>query len=131
MAQYCIYHSTPEFFREATGFGFGETYRRAVVNGIEGAAARGNFRRYGYVASIEAEDLCSAYDLTQNVVGPWTESERVLYRPLDAGPARSTSVGDALIDEKGRIFVVAPFGFEEVTDEVIGVEVDRLDIETA
>jgi hypothetical protein len=65
-------------------------------------------------AQIEASGLEDVYGLTQNIGGNWAEGEAVVMR----GP-RSTMIGDLVEDqETGRVYVVARYGFEDVTDQV-------------
>lgn len=70
------------------------------------------FRRLYLAAIVETNDPEIAYRLTQHVDRPWHESSQV--RAVTR--SRSTSVGDVLETEDGRLLLVAPFGFTELPD---------------
>lgn len=62
---------------------------------------------YTHVANITASDLEHVFEISN--IGPETAIER-----LDR--KHSLSVGDIVIDENNIVWVVADFGFEEVTE---------------
>lgn len=63
-------------------------------------------------AVIQTDAPQQAYDLTQHLERPWQENAGVrLFIP-----SRSTSVGDVLQLENGRLLLVAPIGFEPLPD---------------
>ena len=89
---------------------------------------------YEFVADVVAENLEHAFQLTNHIDAPWTDNPEVTLPSGDRGkllearaknPAvnsslvlqrRSTSVGDIFVEDiTGRRFVVASFGFTELT----------------
>ena len=72
---------------------------------------------YGEIATVETGDLDLAYQMTNHVDHDWRENASVKV----TGPelrARSTSVGDVLIKEDGTRWVVAPYGFVQLPENV-------------
>lgn len=64
---------------------------------------------YQTVAEVECADLEVAFELTQNIFGPWQRNEGVSAAP---GPQRSSSVGDVFVDcDTQERFLVASVGF--------------------
>jgi hypothetical protein len=68
---------------------------------------------YLAVAHVEAETLDEVYERTNTIDVPWMEKSGVT--ALRA--SRSTSVGDIIIEEGGTEWMVASFGFSELTKE--------------
>jgi hypothetical protein len=66
---------------------------------------------YRLVARVKAENIEGAYAKTQHIDHPWhTNSEVETIRF-----SRSTSIGDVIQDESGGFWVVASFGFSQLT----------------
>src|SRR5690242_20026891 len=66
---------------------------------------------YRLVARVEAEDLEQAFDLTNNVEGPWTKNPGV--RAVSHG-LRSTSVGDVVLAPDGVPYRCESCGWRRV-----------------
>lgn len=104
-----IYHATNTrdsmaFHPKSTSFGF-EHIKAMIRHG-----------EYSHVADIECGGLEDAHRLSNNINELWIKNEEVtsiseLIR--FAGGCRSTSVGD-IISADGKLYVVSPFGFEEL-----------------
>jgi hypothetical protein len=62
------------------------------------------------VALVKSSNLNVAFELTNHIDRAWQENETV--EPL-VKRARSTSVGDVILDSEGRVHRVANFGFVE------------------
>ena len=74
-----------------------------------------NEGRYDFVASLEAEDFDEVYMRTNSIYRPWYEAEDIIelgQLVKKQGGARSTSVGDIIIQNDGQVFFVARMGFE-------------------
>lgn len=65
-----------------------------------------NFKYFNKVAIIDANDLEDAFTISN--LG---EEEHLIER---LAPMHSLSVGDILIDEENKVFVVNTFGFTEI-----------------
>ena len=66
---------------------------------------------YHLVARVKAENIEEAYAKTQHIDNAWHDNldvETIRY-------SRSTSIGDVIQDESGGFWVVASFGFTELT----------------
>jgi hypothetical protein len=63
-------------------------------------------------AIIDTDDPEQAYHLTQHVHADWYGHPAV----TTVVRSRSTSIGDVLETEEGRLLLVASFGFRELTD---------------
>lgn len=63
---------------------------------------------YEPVAIVNCTELDVAYELTNHIDCSWQENEEV---EALKDRARSTSVGDVILDPKGRVHRVASFGF--------------------
>ena len=75
------------------------------------------------VASVDTDELETAFRLTNNINSPWIDNDGVDPVKVPDG-ARSTSVGDVLIaEENGRevAYMVGGFGFTR-----LGIPADRL-----
>jgi hypothetical protein len=68
---------------------------------------------YKHVADVDLDDLEDAFRLTNHIHSVWNENTDAHVEP-QPGPQRSTSVGD-IIERDGEFFLVAPFGFETIT----------------
>ena len=66
---------------------------------------------YHLVARVKAENLEGAYAKTQHIDHPWHDNPEVETLRF----SRSTSIGDVIQDESGGFWVVASFGFSELT----------------
>ena len=103
--KYRIYHSRNTydslFYTE-----HGDVYNKAQALT---AYQAGN---YEYQATVEAPYVDSAYEISQNVEKSWLLDRDV--SDVSVPRARSTSVGDILVDERGTIYIVASFGFTEI-----------------
>lgn len=64
---------------------------------------------YSEVAHVEAETIDRVFPLTNHIESDWTQGEAV--KAL-AGPARSTSMGDIVLDEDGALFSCAMAGWK-------------------
>ena len=73
----------------------------------DGILNRADFEQ---VALVDTGHLDTAFRLTNHIIGAWQENPGVTAL---TPTARSTSVGDALQDQDGRIWEVAPIGFTE------------------
>lgn len=79
---------------------------------------------YFLVAIVKAEDLGDVYELTNTIENPWVLNAGVYPAPsllypapplLAAGGARSTSVGDIIVDTlTNDAYLVAPAGFHSI-----------------
>jgi hypothetical protein len=68
-------------------------------------------KAYSRVAVVETTDLDRAYELTNNINQAWTQNAGVV---AVSEKARSTSVGDVMIDSHGIPHVVAGCGFVSI-----------------
>lgn len=68
---------------------------------------------FTHVADVDTDDLEVAYGLTNHVVGAWTANKEVTPHGTKF---RSTSVGDRMQTEDGKLWQVDDFGFSEVVD---------------
>jgi hypothetical protein len=66
---------------------------------------------YKLVAEVETDSLGNVFGLTNHIDKSWQENEGV---NAFVNKARSTSVGDLVEDENGKLWMVASIGFEEV-----------------
>lgn len=96
-----VYHN-PDFL---------DFYRRAG----EGTA---DLRRLYLAAIVATDEPEIAYRFTQHLGMDWFEHPNV----TTVVHSRSTSVGDVLETENGRLLQVAPFGFTEIADKALPVE---------
>jgi hypothetical protein len=71
---------------------------------------------YSKVAVVEARDLCDTYRITNHIDAAWYDNPEVVELLNDQ--ARSTSVGDVVVDEAGRAHLCACFGWEELEGTV-------------
>jgi len=115
--KYEIYHRTPIFFEWVLE---GKLTKEEVSKLLDWP------NKFHKAGEVTADSLDQVFLLTQNrtrngwvmepgVVGTW-EHSAVPGDKLVANPdfTRSTSVGDVIIDETGKIFVVASMGFSEI-----------------
>jgi hypothetical protein len=65
---------------------------------------------YTLIARVKAMDVEHAYQLTNTIEHVWWESRLVVHTQK----ARSTSMGDVIIDPDGKKWVCAQVGWEEV-----------------
>ncbi|EPX83917.1 hypothetical protein [Salipiger mucosus] len=73
---------------------------------------------YNHVADIRKDHLEVAYAVSQNIEANWTSHSDV---DAKVDKARSTSMGDILIDAEGRCHVVVMVGFRAVEDpDIVG-----------
>lgn len=66
---------------------------------------------YNVVAVVDTDDLEEAFRLTNSIDCPWQENSGV-DSMLES--ARSTSVGDVMVDDNDKVWLVAGMGFTEV-----------------
>lgn len=66
---------------------------------------------YVKVADVETDDLEDVFRATNHIDRPWTENKEVT--ALFSVRARSTSVGDVIVDATGNKFFVDSCGFKE------------------
>lgn len=71
-----------------------------------------DLRRLYLAATVDTEEPEIAYRFTQHLGMEWFEHPNV----TTVVHSRSTSVGDVLATEDGRLLLVAPFGFKELPD---------------
>lgn len=79
---------------------------------IREALDRGAYRK---VAEIEGHDISDVFRLTQNIDESWAEQNHPGVLPIGNSPARSTSVGDVIIDDDGLVHAVASIGLITVS----------------
>lgn len=68
---------------------------------------------YEKVATVETDDLETAFACTNNITHLWVQNHNVVAEPSLSGSFRSTSVGDILVRGE-ELFVVAPMGFTKL-----------------
>lgn len=120
--KYEIYHRSPIFFEWVLQ---GKISKEELNKLLDWPT------KYHKVGEINANSLDKVFMQTQNdsrfgwvmepgVIRSWTHSE-VPGDNLVADPerTRSTSVGDVIIDETGKAFVVATLGFSEIKKPVV------------
>lgn len=66
---------------------------------------------YEHVANVHVLALGDTFQFTNHIDKPWTEHLNV--EALKENP-RSTSVGDVVVDESGKVWLCASVGWEEV-----------------
>ena len=74
---------------------------------------------HDYVAEVEAESLDEVWRLGNNIESSWIENNEVSSiseAVRTRGGARSMMVGDMIIDEYGRRYKVAAFGFDDIEE---------------
>jgi len=64
---------------------------------------------FEHVADVDTDDLDVAYQQTNHIDGPWSDNDGVHC----VRESRSTSIADVM-ERRGRFYVVAGFGFEEL-----------------
>lgn len=70
---------------------------------------------YEKVAEVECEDLEDVFRVTNHINHNWTLNPQVtMYK---AGGVRSTSVGDVVVDEHGKVFLCDMAGWKEIINE--------------
>ena len=74
---------------------------------------------YEKTATVDAHNLEDVYAKTQHLHRPWWENKGVTAFGI---AARSTSIGDIIQDEDGQLWVVARFGFEKLTGNLVALE---------
>ena len=77
--------------------------------------------RYVHVADVDCSSLGMAYELTNNIDREWLANDmvRASARVLELEGARSTSMGDVIVDGAGRLRVVCSVGFAALPDCVL------------
>jgi len=115
--KYDIYHRTPIFFEWILKDPLSKEDYEKLLNWPA---------NYHKVGELNAESLQEVFYRTQNITrGGWVreplvtrvwEHSAVPDDQLTADPdfIRSTSIGDVMIDETGKMFVVAALGFSEI-----------------
>lgn len=68
--------------------------------------------KYEVVANVRTDSLDTAFRMTNHIDRDWTTNPGVV--TVGAGPFRSTSVGDIVIDPDGKRHLCASFGWKEV-----------------
>jgi len=66
---------------------------------------------YDAVAQVYADCLDTAFRLTNSIDDAWTKNEEVTATKENL---RSTSVGDVIVADSGKPFIVASCGFDEL-----------------
>ena len=68
------------------------------------------------VAVVDADEISDVFRLTNHIDSDWTKNEEVeMWSGVDT--ARSTSVGDVLVDERGKAYRVSSFGYRWLTEK--------------
>lgn len=81
-----------------------------------------DLRRLYLAAIVDTDEPHIAYYFTQHLGMDWFEHPNA----TTVVRSRSTSVGDVLETEAGRLFLVAPFGFTELEDKFLPAESSAL-----
>ena len=84
-------------------------YARALLNWFRDAGDSVFPEAYTRVATVEADSLDQVFALTNHGEKPWQENPGVV-----GTDARSTSVGDVIVDPRGRPYRVENTGFREM-----------------
>ncbi len=84
-------------------------YARALLNWFRDAGDSVFPEAYTRVATVEADSLDQVFALTNHGEKPWQENPGVV-----GTDARSTSVGDVIVDLRGRPYRVENTGFREL-----------------
>jgi hypothetical protein len=66
---------------------------------------------YTQVATVDAETLDDVFERTNHIDQPWETNPGVT---LLGGRARSTSVGDVVVDQDGQAWLCASAGWERI-----------------
>jgi hypothetical protein len=82
----------------------------AFVDKVAEAFRGGNYRKVATFTGHRPEDV---FRLTQNIDDSWAETAIPGMVPVSDNPARSTSVGDVIIDDSGRHLAFASVGLVE------------------
>ena len=69
---------------------------------------------YEKVAEVECSDLEDVFRVTNHIDEAWQENKEVLWSKR---PARSTSVGDVIVDDTGDQYYCASVGWEKVENK--------------
>ena len=98
--------------RDSMFYGIGDIYGDADLRKAWNAG------QYQAVCFLETDDLDHAYMLSQNIEESWLMGDKVNTifdsEAKERGGARSTSVGDLILDEDDNYWVVAPEGFKNL-----------------
>lgn len=89
-----------------------EARYEAMTGSVDAAVRMGI---YSEVAHVEAPTIHDVFPLTNHIESDWTEGEAI--RAL-AGQARSTSMGDIVMDEDGALFSCAMVGWQPLASEL-------------
>jgi len=71
---------------------------------------------YTFVATVETNDLDTAYTETNHIDWAWWENPTIQEYDIRKSK-RSTSVGDMLVKEDGSRWIVASVGFEKLGED--------------
>ena len=104
-----VYHAKREHFVEAQNLAYLAEEEPVAAKFVSMLDVQGC---YEYVASVESDDLDTAYRLTNHIDCAWWEQDGVA-RSHKVEKARSTSIGDLMVAPEG-IYAVMPFGFKKV-----------------
>jgi hypothetical protein len=66
---------------------------------------------YQLVAEVDCDTLGEAFELTNAIDAPWEENEEVT---SIVNPCRSTSVGDIVVDNEGKVHLCETVGWKEI-----------------
>lgn len=70
--------------------------------------------KYYHVATVDGDDKELAFELTNSIDTAWYSNPEIDVEPTAIKGSRSTSVGDVMVDDKNRVFIVDKFGFKEI-----------------
>ena len=83
----------------------------AKVDAVKEAIMLGE---YSLVAEVDTDCRDEAFRLTNNIICDWQDNIGVTAKGEARFSARSTSVGDLMIDERGLLWRVANIGFKQI-----------------
>lgn len=67
---------------------------------------------FDVIATVQSEDPDIVYEATNTIDHPWWDNE--IATCLKPGGARSTSVGDVVVNSKDEVFIVLPVGWKKI-----------------
>ena len=92
-----------------------EVFHVKRFNGTGISASKAEFPQdYDLVAEIRSDDLEEIFDLTNTIEEPWWVSPRVVATFPGSRGCRSTSVGDVVKMDDGKIMRCEGFGWKEL-----------------
>ena len=94
-----VYHFPSDMFKYVPHFNSADQAQFALIG----------FPKFHLVAEVSTDSLADAFHLTNSIEAHWSVNQSVKALLV----SRSTSVGDVL-EQDGKFFVVASFGFVEI-----------------